>query len=177
MTSSPLWLSSAPVGSSAKITGGSVHQGASDGNPLLLTAGQLHRPMIATICQSQTVKQSHSAAVTLRLRQAGIQGRYFYIFRRRGVIKQVITLEYKTESLATQGRQLISVQLRHVLPQNMVAAEIGAVETTDQIHQCRLSGTGLADNRHELAGPNGHRNVIERANHAIAAGIVALYVF
>ena len=133
--------------------------------------------MVAAIGQPQLLQQLQGSAVPFGFRQTGIQRRYFDIFGRRGIVEQVIALKHETESLAAQGRQLVGIESRHILIQDAVAADISLVETTDQVHQRRLAGTGLADNRHKLAGPDGQGNIVQGSNDAIAIGIEALDVF
>ncbi len=50
-----------PVGSSARMKIGIVHQAAGDGRALLLTAGELRRAMLEAIAQADQVRQLEAA--------------------------------------------------------------------------------------------------------------------
>ena len=109
MTSSPLRLSRAPVGSSAVITA-AVHQRASDADALLLAARQLAGATRAAPAQPETVEQVQGALMPGRGRNAGISGRDLDIAGRRQVGHQVVALEDEAEALPAQLRQRIGVQ-------------------------------------------------------------------
>ena len=55
-TSRPVWESRAPVGSSARMTGGSAGQGPGDGHPLLLAAGELDGLVLQLVAQAHLLQ-------------------------------------------------------------------------------------------------------------------------
>ena len=59
----PVAMSSAPVGSSQSSTSGPLRDGAGDGDPLLLAAGQLRRKVIQPARSRPTRRSASSGAI------------------------------------------------------------------------------------------------------------------
>ena len=116
ITSSPERVSSAPVGSSARITSAAVHQRTRNAHPLLLPAGELAGTMAAALGQSQPFQQLRGAGPPHAPFVAGVDGRYLDIAARGQVRQQVVALENETEMLAAQLGQFVRRQLSHVRP-------------------------------------------------------------
>ena len=66
----------------------------------------------------------------------------------------MITLEDKTKMFAAELRQRVAVERGDIPPRNPIGAAGGFIQTAEDIHQGRFTGTGRADNRHHLSGMN-----------------------
>ena len=55
--------------------------------------------------------------------------------------KQMVTLENKAEMLAAQLRQRIGVQCGNILTGDAIGAAGGLIQTAENIHQGRFTGT------------------------------------
>ena len=69
-TSRPVWESSAPVGSSARMTDGLPGQGPGNGHPLLLAAGEL-AGLVFAACPPSPTRSRAAHGPLLALRRAG----------------------------------------------------------------------------------------------------------
>ncbi|MCY1295995.1 hypothetical protein D9M70_453610 [compost metagenome] len=82
---------------------------------------------------------------------AGIDGRHLDILLRACRRDEVIALEDEAEGAAAQGRQLIGIEVGDALAVDQIVAAGRLIEAAENVHQRRLAGAGLADDRHELA--------------------------
>ncbi|MNP07720.1 hypothetical protein D3C76_997590 [compost metagenome] len=87
-----------------------VHQGAGDGHPLLLTAGQLVRAVAGARGQAQAFEQGRGAGMALGGRSAGVDRRHLDVFLGRARRDQVVTLEHEPEGFTAQPGQFIAAQ-------------------------------------------------------------------
>ena len=96
-------LSSAPVGSSARIRSGIVDQRAGDRDALLLAAGELARPVVTPIGEPTDASASARRRRS-RLRDAGIDQRQLDVLQRGAAGEQVEALEDEADPPVADAR-------------------------------------------------------------------------
>ena len=104
ITSTPLWLSSAPVGSSARMICAAVHQRARDRHALLLAAGELVRAVVERGRRGpsgveQLVRRARGARLAARRHRSAGTSTFSVAVR---AADQVVALEHEAERLAAQ---------------------------------------------------------------------------
>ena len=138
-----------------------IHQGPRDADPLLLAAGELSRLVMRPITQPQPLQQLPGARPALLLVQTGIDGGNFHVADRIQVREQVIALEDETKVMAAQGGQLVGGELAGRTPLDAVLATGGAIQTAQNVHQRRLTGSRGADDGHHLARIDAQIDILE----------------
>ena len=107
-----------------------VHQGPGNTHPLLLTTGELSRPMALAIGQSQPGQQGTGPLRPRLLVQTGIDGRDLHIGQGIQMGQQMVALEDETEVVTAQRRQLVIAQLSGGTAGDAVIPPGRSVETT-----------------------------------------------
>ncbi len=74
----------------------------------------------------------------------------------------MIALKHEPERFAAQPGEFVAAQRGDVFSGEQVFTRGRTVQTTEDVHQCRLAGPGSADDRHELTGMN---RQIDAAQH------------
>ena len=87
--------------------------------------------------------------------------------------KQMVTLENKAEMLAAQLRQRIGVQCGNILTGDAIGAAGGLIQTAENIHQGRFTGTRSANNRDHLTRINIEADALQHLNLLITGRIAA----
>ena len=116
-----------------------IHQGAGNGNPLLLAAGKLVGFMFQTICQTQAGKQLFGACAARFGADARINAGNGDIFPGIQVTEQVIALENEADIFPAQSGARRRVDLGRILTVDEVFAFTGAIQATQDIHQGRFA--------------------------------------
>lgn len=128
-----------------------VHQRTGNRDALLLTTGELVRAVVGAIGQAQAGQQSLGAGMAFGSADAGIDRRHLDVFLGRAGRDQVVALEHETKGFAAQPGQCVAIQVRDVFPGEQVVAHGGAVEATEDVHQCGFAGARGADDGNELS--------------------------
>ena len=103
---------------------------------------------------------------------AGINRRHLDIFHRIEIGEKLVALKDKTEMLPPERGQRIGIELADILAGKAIAAFARPIQTTKDVHQCRLARTGLADDGDHLATVNFKINALEHG-HRFRAGLEA----
>ena len=98
-------LSSAPVGSSARMIAGVGDDRARDRDALLLTAGELVRRVIQAIAEPDRLERARRALSPLGLRHAGVHHRELDVGERRGARDEVEALEHEADLAVAHDRR------------------------------------------------------------------------
>ena len=112
-----------------------VHQGAGDGNPLLLPAGELSWGVLQPLGHTQTGEQAGGLLPARLSGQACVDRWYLHIFQRVARAEQVVTLKDEAKMLAPEKGQLIGFKLSGFLAVDPVTTPAGAIQAADDIHQ------------------------------------------
>ncbi|MNM69079.1 hypothetical protein D3C81_806650 [compost metagenome] len=150
-----------------------VHQGAGDTHSLLLTAGELARPMRQMAFQTQSRQQLTGTGMSLKLRRTGVNRRHLDVVHCAQMRQQVVTLEDETKVVAAQLGQGLIVQIAGFLAVDPVAAGGGVIKATEDVHQRRFAGTGGTNDRHHFPGIDRQIDVVQREKLAVASGETA----
>ncbi|MCY1390289.1 hypothetical protein D9M71_51060 [compost metagenome] len=97
------------------------------------------RTVAGTLAQAQAFEQGGSAGVALGRWRAGINGRHFHVFLGRARGNQVIALEHEAKGFPAQPGQFVAAQLGNIFASKEIVAAGGAVQATEDVHQCRLA--------------------------------------
>ena len=129
------------------------HQGAGDGHPLLLPAGQLRRPVIQPVGQAEDLGHRPEA-----LPGGGVVGPAGQLERQPDVLlgaqhrQQVERLEHEAELLPAEHRELGVGQRLQRRSGDDHRARGGPIQTGQAVQQGRLARTGPAHDGREPAG-------------------------
>ena len=102
-------------------------QGAGDGNPLLLAARQLVRPVIHPIREPHRPQSLFGPPAPFPTAPAGIHQGQFHLPDGRRSGQQIVYLEYEPDALVSNPRQIIVAHLAHVRPVQPVGPAGGLV--------------------------------------------------
>ena len=173
MTSLPPWLSSAPVGSSARITG----------PPFISARAMLTRccwppeSWLGWCCSRSPSPRSRSRSLACAsrcgFRHAAVHGGNFRVLDGAQIGHQVVALEDETEGIAPQCRQRIAVEAGDVDAADAIGADRRLVETADDVHQRGLARAGCAHDGDEFAALNHQADVREHGQRLAARRIGA----
>ena len=154
-----------------------IGQRPGDTDPLLLTAGELARGMVAAIGQPQSAQQLTRARLAIRAAGAGIDCRDLHVGGGIEMGQQVVALKDKTEVVAAQPGQRQRIHGGGVLTAKQILTAARAIETTQQVHQGRFAGAGCADNGDHLSCRDGEIKRVEHGDFAVAALVASLDPF
>ena len=116
-----------------------IYKSSRNGNSLHLTARHLIRLLVGLLAEADLVQRLKSPSLTLFAGDTGDRKRKLYIGQNSLVRDQVIALEYETDRVVSVG---IPVPVLISLCGNAVDNEVSrivAVETSDDVKQCRLA--------------------------------------
>lgn len=131
---------------------GIVDQSSSDGDTLLLAAGQLHRPVIEAFAQTDHSRQFETTLPALAGNRALIVQRRFDVLDDGQLRDEVIRLKDESDRTAANSRQFVVTEFADVLISKKVLPACGAIEQAQQVQERGLSGTGRAHDRDILTG-------------------------
>ena len=150
---------------------GPVHQRPRNRHALLLAARHLAGMMAGAMRQAQRRKQFPGSRPPRAPAYSGVNGGHLDIFLGRGHAQQVVVLEHEAECFAPQAGPAIGAEgVKRPAPVEIFACA-RPVETADQIHQRGFAGARRTHHRHELAGVNFQRDVLERVHFGAARSI------
>ena len=165
MISAEVRESRLPVGSSARRSCGAWMR-ARDGDPLLLTAGQLVRQMLQSIRDPQLRDQLRES---LPVRIFPVQKRrHFDVFLRGQDVQQVEILKDVPELAPPNHGQLRRRQRAHVLPVYPQRTGIRLVDAGKNVEQRRFSRTGPPGHHEKCSLLHGKIHMIHGVNFLIA---------
>ena len=148
MTSSEVCESSAPVGSSARMTFGLGDQRARDRDALLLAARELARQVLGPVGEPDALEILGGERVALPARHALVVERQRDVLDRGLEGDQVEGLEDEADEPAAQDRRPWSRRGRCTqLPVEAVLALVVVVEEAEDVEQRRLAGARGAHDR------------------------------
>lgn len=113
-----------------------VHEGARDGNALLLTARELVRAVLHLVRKAETAEKRGRARLPLPAGAPGIDRGHLHIAERGEFGQQVVALKDEAEMLPPEGGKLVGRKPRGFPAGNAIAAGAGAVEAAENVHQC-----------------------------------------
>ncbi len=132
-----------------------VHQGAGDGNPLLLSTGKLMRAMMKAVTESELLQQPHRPVPTRGRRHARVDGWDLDIFQSGFRGHEVIALKDKSKGLTTQARLFILGHRGHVAALEAERTAGRTIEAAEQMHERGFAGTRRPHYGDEFAAANG----------------------
>ena len=168
MTSAPAWLSRLPVGSSARMSAGSVTSARA-------TATRCCWPPDSSVgsWSSRSPSPSRSSAAVARrralaARDALVEQRRRDVVERRRPRQQVVRLEDEPDRPAAEPREAVVVELGDRRAGQAVAAGGRPVEAAQDVHHRALARAGRPDDRDELAGSDLEADVDQRRHLHVA---------
>src|SRR5256886_14052251 len=132
---------------------GIVQKSARDGDALLLTAGELARPVMDPIAEADLLER-RERALTPFLPVAAVDQGKLDVFDRVQSREQVVGLKNEADVLVADRGELIVGQLSDVLAREHVGAAVGDVQAAENVHERRLSRPRRSHDRDELRGPD-----------------------
>src|SRR5579872_4531627 len=135
--------------------------GASDGDPLLLTARELLRQMVHALLKANQFQCGHYVLAALLCVQLGEQQRQLYILEGGEHWNQIERLKHVPDVLVSPARRLRIVEAENVLAQDKQFARRRPVDGGNHVQQRRLARTRWPHQSHKFSAANLNRNVIE----------------
>ena len=149
-----------------------VHQGAGDGDALHLAAGHLVRLLLKLIPEPDFAQGFLRPAAALGMRHARDRQRQLHIRQNRLVGDQVIGLKDKSDGVVAVG---VPVGVRELSGGASVDNQISraeAVQTPDDVQQCRLTAARVAQDRDKLTLSEFKIDSLERMHLGVGDHIV-----
>ena len=146
-----MWLSNAPVGSSARITRRIAHQCPGDGYPLLLAAGKLAGLVFQLIAQANLLQRSLGKGMALCPGNTGVNQRDLYVFQKVQLGQKVVLLKDEPQLFVADGGQLVAGHLPHIPAVQSVGPIRGHIQAADDVHAGGFARAGLPHDGHKLA--------------------------
>src|SRR5690625_3699064 len=129
-----------------------VHgEGAGDGYPLPLAAGELCGGVAVFLGQSHLLEELHRPGATLAPAHPGVHERHLDILEDGEAGQQVERLEHETDVVVAGEGALVLAQVAHFLAAQQVLPLAVAVEQAQDVHQCALAAAAWPDERDHLA--------------------------
>ena len=129
-----------------------AHEGARDGDALLLAARHLSRVGVEPIAEADALEHVRRESPALpEGRARGVEHRHFHVLEGGPGVEDVELLEHEAEGVAAQARAPSFAQGLHVLPLDRVGALVGQVEEPDDVEHGRLAGSGAPDDGDVIA--------------------------
>ena len=113
----------------------------------------------------------------LSFRHATVDGRHFCVFNGTQIGHQVVALEDKTEGIASQCGQCVTIETGHFDTADGVAAARRLIETADDVHESGLARPRRTHDCHEFAVLNHQAYFFEYSQWLAARGIRAADAF
>ncbi len=160
--SSPVAVSSAPVGSSASSSSGELTSALSDRYSLPLTAGEPGRVRLPVLADLQPVEQLARAAPGSCPGQPCQLRRQQHVVGHGQVVEQVEELENHSDALPPVFREARLAHRVDPLACHRHGPRRRPVESGDQVEQRRLAAAGRPHDCHGLAGRDLEADVLHR---------------
>jgi hypothetical protein len=142
-----------------------MHQGACQGDALLLAAGEFEAAMMCAGGQPHSFKgfvREPNAFGRFRPRQA--QGQ-FHVFLRCQRWEKVGVLEHHADALAAQAGAGVLAQGGKVALKNEYMSGSGIIQSDKDVEQRGFAGTGTAPQSYELAWFDAQVDAAQRLHH------------
>jgi hypothetical protein len=130
---------------------GVVHEGAGDGDALLLAAGEFDGAVVAAVVEADHVAEFAGALAADGGFDALVEEGDFEVFEDGELGDEVKVLEDETEAFAAEFGELVVGELGDVLVVEEVVAAGGAVEAAEDVHEGGLAGAGRAHDGDHVA--------------------------
>ncbi len=128
------------------------HYGPGNGHALLLAARKLLWKVVAAVHDVHAFELSLHLLFAIGSGCFQVQQREFHVFIHGQFVNQVEGLKHKTDVAFAEIGAVALAHFGHFGAKKVVLALAGIVEQSEDIEQGRLSATGRAHHRHELAG-------------------------
>ena len=151
---------------------GVVHNGAGNGHPLALAAGELGGLKIHPVPQAHTLQGLAGNLQALLAAHPGVEQGQGHVLQGALPGEQVEALEHKANAVQAHVRKLVVAALGNILALQDVLPRGGAVQAADDIHQGGFAGAGGAHNGHVLPFVHREGDVLEHRHVHFALGVV-----
>ena len=128
-----------------------AHQRPGDGDPLLLPAGKLVRPVAGPVRHADALQYLLRAAAHFRPPGAPIDQRQADILQCGQLRQQVEGLEHETDMPVPERGQLVVAKPGNIAPVEDASARCRAVQQADNVHERRLAAARRPHDRHQVA--------------------------
>ena len=148
-----------------------VDQGAGDGDPLRLPAGEFLRLMVDAVPQADRLQRGDGFLALFGLAEvqvAVVEHGQHHVFDGGGAGQQVVTLEDEPDFAVTDDRQLVLVQIADILPVQEVAPGGRAVEAAQDVHHGALAGAGRPHDGDKFVLLDGQADPVQGTDLCIA---------
>ncbi len=154
-----------------------VYERAGDGDPLLLSAGELCGDVSHAVTEPHPFERRLGPRAPLPARHARVQERQLDVVEGTGAAEQVELLEDEADLPVANLREGVPGQFGNRLPVDDDAPAGGGVEAADHVHEGRLAGTGRPHHGQELPAFDAHRHVVQGADRFVADDVILVEVF
>jgi hypothetical protein len=128
------------------------HYSPGNGNPLLLTTRKLLWEVVSAVHDVHAFELGLHLFLAVGRGCFQVQQGEFHVFVHGQLVNQVEGLEHKTDVAFAEIGAVALTHFGHFGTKKVILALAGVVEQSEDIEQGRLSATGRAHHRHELAG-------------------------
>src|SRR5439155_4519430 len=147
-----------------------------DRDALLLASRQLARLMVEPFREADARQRLDGERARIPLPAAAIvQQRQLDVVQRGRARQEIEPLEDESDFLIADVRELIPGEAVHARPVEDVLTFRWCVETSEDVHEGRLSGSRRAHDGDQLAGPDGQVDSPEREHAVRARGVDLLH--
>src|SRR2546430_2025920 len=150
-----------------------VQERSRDRDALLLAAGELARPMMDAVAETDLLER-RERALSPRVPIAAVDERQLDVLDRVQPREQVVRLKDESDVLVADPSELVVGQLADVLAREHVGAAVGDVEAAENVHECRLPRPRRTHDRDELRGPDIEIHPAQRVHRDLPPDAVRL---
>src|SRR5262249_36904368 len=129
--------------------------GTSNGHPLALAARELVGLMAEPMPEADASQGPHRQPSALCLADRAVEQAIGHVLEDGEFVEQEELLEHKAQAPGAQAGELAIAHLGHVLAGDAHHSPGRSLQRTHHVHQRRLPGAGLADDRHQFSFPDG----------------------
>ena len=141
-----------------------VHQGAGDGDPLLLATGKLVGPLIPALADADPIEDLTGTFQRLAAGYALDQQGNPDVFRDRERGDEVELLENEADALRPEAGERSARHFFQRIPENLDPAALNAHRSGDGAQQRRFPAAGRADEHHDLTGARLQVHLLEHVD-------------
>src|SRR5690606_12467901 len=152
------------------------YQGAGDGDPLPLAAGQLVGSVAGAVREADPLERLGGKLPPLPRRHPAVDQRQRHVLPRRRARQELEVLEDEADLAVAQGGQLVVAHVLHVVAAEPVAAAARPVQAAEDVEQGALAGSGGADDGAELALVDREGDLVERRDALVSHMVLAAQV-
>src|SRR5262249_15943987 len=127
-----------------------IHQCPCDGDTLLLAAGQLAGVVLFPAFEPDLMKRRDGPLTTLLGGGACVEQREFGGLDGAPSSQQIELLKHEADLAAANLRQAVPAERADLGAIEMVGAGCWLIQTSENVHQCRLAGTRWSHDRGEF---------------------------